>query len=91
MDCICDSCKNLTTSVGEAEGEIIVSCEYSFPKEECESCNQDGCDAACAHYLPQEAAPTFTAHCAGCGKPLTVSEPPDDTPLFCMDCYFKKG
>ena len=34
MECICDTCKHLITSAGEAEGEIIADCEFGFPKEE---------------------------------------------------------
>lgn len=90
MECICDTCQNLKTVAGEAEGEILSTCEYGFPKAECETCEADGCDAVCAHYSPAEEAPVYRARCAGCGKELTVTEPPDDTPLYCMDCYLKR-
>ena len=90
MECICDTCKHLITSAGEAEGEIIADCEFGFPKEECENCTLEGCDATCAHFSPVEDAPTYRARCAGCGKELILSTAPDDTPVYCMDCYLAK-
>ena len=90
MKCICDTCQNLKTAPGEAEGEIVAECAYGFPTDACETCTQDGCDATCEHFEPEPAVTEYTVRCAGCGKEMAVTCEPDDTPVYCMDCYLSR-
>lgn len=90
MECICNSCLNLKSKIGDIEGEIEYTCEFEFPSESCEECEADGCDATCDNYIcDNRNMVEKTVSCKNCGKQLHQVCSEDSEEVYCIDCYLK--
>ena len=92
--CICSTCKNLKSVADEEDIEgngIIESCEFGFPSEDCETCELEGCELTCDHYVSDMGAEDFImTTCAKCGVSLRLMANRQDGEVYCIDCYLQK-
>lgn len=87
-ECICNSCKNLKSSIND-EGEVQeFECTFGFPSDICETCSGDEeCHEECGNYIPDEEE-IRTVRCKECGKELTQAcSGDDDGEVYCISCY----
>ena len=73
MSCICNQCENLKIIFEEnnLEGEMVESCEFGFPSEDCHDCETHTCTLTCIHYNESISDEVFeTTECTSCGKSL---------------------
>ncbi|GAB6110208.1 hypothetical protein [Fusibacter bizertensis] len=95
-ECICSSCKNLKSVIDENDIEdnrIEEVCEFGFPADDCSSCELDGCELTCSHYVVDEADSirVITKNCAICNTELeVVAGSVDEADVYCVSCYLTK-
>ncbi|MCX7710610.1 MAG: hypothetical protein N2484_12285 [Clostridia bacterium] len=92
-ECICSSCRNLKGVLNDQGAVENYVCEFGFPSDTCEDCEENECDLTCSQYVcdEEEAAPVIVA-CSGCGKELKqVCGDGDEGEVYCFDCYLRKN
>ena len=93
MECICSSCKNLKSVLDENTEEIYEICEFGFVSEACESCELEGCELTCAHYVRDDADLEdngIVVKCAGCSKEIVLQANSAVDEVYCVACYLNK-
>ena len=95
MECICSSCKNLKSVLDENDelSGIYEVCEYGFVSEACESCELDGCELTCEHYMSEDIDTPDTGivvKCTGCSKDIVLQANNEVGEVYCVDCYLMK-
>ncbi|MGL4363060.1 MAG: hypothetical protein ACRCSG_07345 [Cellulosilyticaceae bacterium] len=92
--CICATCKNLKSVIEAGDGDqknIMDICEFGFPTPNCETCEENSCEATCKHYIKDEEEQLNIVCCATCGKEIKgASTSSTDGDVFCPICYLNK-
>ncbi len=98
-ECICSSCKNLKSVISESmisENDTDKNgiaeeyvCEYGFPSEDCEVCEEDTCELTCDNFVSDVSEDSFVlSKCTKCGKELKlVPNNDEDGEVYCVTCY----
>lgn len=91
-DCICSGCKNLKRVIDEDSEEEVYKCEFGYPSDRCEECEEEECDITCSRYEEESDEEDFiVVSCKGCGKELKKAyQDADEGDVFCIDCYLKE-
>lgn len=89
--CICSGCTNLKSVLNEQGVIELYECEFGFPSEACENCEEEECDLTCIHYSSDsDKVQPRILKCKGCGRELEqVCRDGEEGEVYCVDCYLK--
>ncbi|HAS75000.1 MAG TPA: hypothetical protein DCS67_12720 [Clostridiales bacterium UBA8960] len=95
MTCVCSSCKNLKSVLDEndVESGIYETCEFGFVSEGCETCELDGCELTCEHYVSDvedSVDEGIVVKCAMCSREIVLQAHDQVGEVFCVSCYLSK-
>lgn len=91
-ECICNSCKNLKSIVGENGISEEYECKFGAPSEKCLECEEGMCELTCKNYVSDMEEDEFIiAKCIKCGKELKlVAGNNENGEVYCVTCYLNK-
>jgi len=91
-ECICNECKNLKSVIDENGKAEEAICQFGYPSDKCNDCNDEECSETCCHYEPDEEKTPFTINCKGCGMELKKAfDDGSEGDVFCMECYLNNN
>jgi hypothetical protein len=88
--CICNNCNNLKSVIEDGKASEY-SCEFGFPSDSCNECDEEACSETCSNYMvDKEEVELRKVNCKVCGKQLEkVMDEDIDGEVYCIECYLK--
>jgi hypothetical protein len=91
-NCICSKCKNLKSSINSEGQAGEYDCEFGFPSDKCDECDDSSCNETCINFVSdEEEDEVITVKCSKCGKELQKAckdeGSNEDENVLCIECY----